>query len=507
MSHHLAIVPIVLPLLMVAMLILVGNKHLGLVRGLSLGAAALNLLAGLALVSMASDERAFTYLVGGWEHPFGIVLVVDRLSAMMVALTGFVGLVCLLYACQGGDREGPYFHPVFQMLLCGVQGAFLTGDIFNLFVFFEILLIGSYVLLLHGARAPRVLAGLHYITINLVGSGLFLIGVGTLYAYTGTLNMADMAAKLATLPANDAALVKAGALILLVVFGIKAAMFPLYFWLPKTYGSAAAPVAAMFAIMTKVGVYAIIRVHAYILGPDAGPAASAAEPWILPIGLVTIAAAMLGALQSKDLRGLAGHLVIASVGTMLAGVGLFSHAGLSAALYYMVHSTLVVSALYLVIDLVRRERTDADDALAPAQQIIHPAVIGTLFFIVAIAIVGLPPLSGFLGKLFILEAAADSPSMTALWTTLLVASLFAMIAMSRAGSVVFWKTSPRPDDAPRIALPPMKVATIAIMLLAIAAWTAFAGPIAEYTDATAAAFFEPATDTAQALSPEPGGLP
>ncbi len=504
MSPHIIVAPIVLPLFMVAVLILLGNKRLGLVRGLSLATAALNLAAGIALVTMAHSDAGFVYEVGDWDVPFGIVLTLDRLSALMVALTGFVGFVSLLYACHGGDREGPYFHPLFLMLLTGVQGAFLTGDIFNLFVFFEILLLGSYVLLLYGARASRVKAGIHYVAINLVGSGLFLIGVGTLYAFTGTLNMADMAAKMATLDPGDAAIVKTGALILLVVFGIKAAILPLYFWLPKTYGSASAPVAAIFAIMTKVGVYAIIRVHGFILGPEAGPAALAAEPWLVPIGLLTLGFAMLGAVQAKDLRGMAGHLVVASVGTMVTAVGLFSKDGLSAALYYMVHSTLVMAAFYLVIDLVRRERGDTDDALTEAPQVRHPAAIGILFFIVAVAAVGLPPLSGFLGKVFVLKAASASDATGAIWGVILGGSLLGMIAVSRAGSAVFWKATPRPDDAPAITLPPGKVIVIGVLILAIVAWTAFAGPIAEYTDATAAGFF--GSPQTAALVPHAGGL-
>jgi len=509
MSHDIIVAPIVLPLFMVAVLILLGNKRSTLVRGIALLTTGVNLTIGIALVSMASDDAGFVYQVGDWDIPFGIVLTLDRLSALMVALTGFLAFVSVLYACLGGDREGPYFHPLFLMLVTGVQGAFLTGDIFNLFVFFEILLLGSYALLLHGANASRVKAALHYITINLVGSGLFLLGVGTLYAYTGTLNMADMARVMTTLAPDDAALVKSGALILLVVFGIKAAVLPLYFWLPKTYGSAAAPVAAMFAIMTKVGVYAIIRVHGFILGPGAGPVASTAEPWLIPIGLLTLAFAMLGALQARDLRGMAGHLVVASVGMMIASIGLFSAEGLSAAIYYMVHSTLAMAALYLVIDLVRRERGEQDDALRSAPQLQHPTRIGILFFIVAVAVAGLPPLSGFIGKLFVLKAATASTVATLFWTVVLASSLIAMVAISRAGSVVFWKATPRPVGTKAVPMPFGKLFSIGLLLAAIVAWTVFAEPISHYADATAEAFFPPAhtTTALSTAAPITGAMP
>src|SRR5690606_2213561 len=233
------------------------------------------------------------YRLGDWPAPFGIVLVLDRLSALMLVLTAAVALFSLLHAVQGQDRAGPLYHPLFQLQLVGLNGAFLTGDLFNLFVFFEILLIASYCLLVHGSTAPRLRAGVHYVVLNLAGSSLFLIAVGTLYGVTGTLNMADMAQKVALLGAPDAALVRSAALLLLVVFALKAALVPLYFWLPAAYSAASAPVAALFAIMTKVGVYSIVRVYTLIFGSGGGVAAEVATPWLLPLALLTVVLGMI----------------------------------------------------------------------------------------------------------------------------------------------------------------------------------------------------------------------
>ncbi len=233
--------------------------------------------------------------------PYGIVLVVDRLAAWMLLTTSLLAVFALLYAVRGIDTEGRHFHVLFQLQLFGLNGAFLTGDLFNLFVFFEILLLASYGLLLHGGGRNRVKAGLHYVVINLVGSTLFLFAVGTLYGVTGTLNMADLAVKLAQTPPENLALVQSAGLLLFAVFALKAALLPLYLWLPAAYAHTSAPVAALFAIMTKVGAYSILRVYSLMFGDAAGPVANLLDAWLAPLALVTLVLGMLGVLASTSL--------------------------------------------------------------------------------------------------------------------------------------------------------------------------------------------------------------
>ena len=440
MSHWI-IAPIVLPALVAALILLLPQQSIGLQRALSLASTATVALIAFALVIAAPGGQE-AYWLGDWPPPFGIVLVLDRLSAVMVATTSIVALASLLYAVQGWDEHGKNFHALFQFQLMGLNGAFLTGDLFNLFVFFEVLLIASYGLLLHGGGEARVRAGIHYVIINLTGSSLFLVAVALLYGLTGTLNMADLALKVPALPESDAGLLRAAALLLLVVFSVKAALLPLHFWLPGTYGAAAAPVAALFAIMTKVGAYSILRVFTLIFGADAGFAAMVAAPWLVPAALVTLAVGTLGALASRDLRAMTAFLVLASMGTLLAAVGLFTLRGISAALYYIVHSTFATAALFLLAEAVAHERGETRSRLEPAPDLLQPRVIGGLFLAAGIAVVGLPPLSGFIGKLLILEGARPTPAMIWIWAVVLVTSLLALVASAGPAASCSGRPSP-----------------------------------------------------------------
>lgn len=285
MSHWL-ILPILLPLFAGSLLLLPLAERWQ--RGLSLLAALALIPLSLLLIRTAASGDLSVYALGNWAAPFGIVLMLDRLAALMLLATAVLGSAALIYALRGDDRLGKHFHALFQFQLLGINGAFLTGDLFNLFVFFEILLIASYALLLHGGGAERVRSGLHYVILNLVGSAFFLIAVGTLYGLTGTLNMADMAQKIAMADAERAPLLAAAGLLLLVVFALKAALLPLYFWLPRAYAAASAPVAALFAIMTKVGIYSILRVYTLVFGDAAGELANLAQAWLWPLALATL---------------------------------------------------------------------------------------------------------------------------------------------------------------------------------------------------------------------------
>jgi multicomponent K+:H+ antiporter subunit D len=483
MSHWI-VAPILVPALVAALMLLVGERWITLQR--ALGFASCLTLGALAAVAVASSVAgvAQPYFVGDWPAPFGIVLVLDRLAALMLAVTAAVALAALgaaVAAAPPWDARGRFFHPLFQFQLMGLNGAFLTGDLFNLFVFFEVLLIASYCLMLHGQGEARLRAGLHYVVVNLVASALFLIAVALLYAVTGTLNFADLALRVPEAAREAAPLVRAAALLLLVVFAVKAAAFPLYLWLPRSYAAAAAPVAALFALMTKVGVYSIVRVHGVVFGPDAGDAALVAGPWLTGAALATALGGVLGALAAPTLGRMAGYLTVASVGTLLVAVSAFTSASLGAALYYLPQSTLAVAALFLVIEPIAAQRGATGDRLEPAVPVGQPMLLGTIFLVAAAALVGLPPLSGFLGKVMILRSTLALPAAPLLWTVILVTGLLMLVGFMRAGSILFWKTAPAVGGAARPGglVPPLA------LLVGGLALAAFAEPVKHYADAAA----------------------
>jgi multicomponent K+:H+ antiporter subunit D len=494
MSHWI-IVPVVLPALVAPFIVAAARYDLVLQRVFSITTTVLLLGVTLGLFLLAADGVPRAYLLGDWPAPFGIVLVLDRLSALMLLLTAALATAVVVYAATGWDRRGRHFHALFQFQLMGVNGAFLTGDVFNLFVFFEVLLIASYGLMLHGAGPQRITEGVKYVAINLAGSTLFLFAVGMLYALTGTLNMADLAVRVGTVPEADQALLRLSAALLLIVFAIKGALVPLHFWLPGTYAAATPPVAALFAIMTKVGAYAILRVYVLIFGQHAGGAAWIAEPFVLPAAVLTLTLGMIGVLASRTLTALAVWALVGSVGTLLVAVGLFTEAATAAALYYLVHSTLAGAALFLLADLVARRRNGATDQLVAAPRFAQVDLLAGLFFLTAIATVGLPPLSGFVGKLLILQTVQVHPAWASLWTVLLVTSLIAMVGFARAGSIVFWKC----EAAPSAGEPPTHgpgdraalCATVAVVA-APALLAGFAGPVMAAMTATAQQLFTPA---------------
>ncbi len=442
------IIPLILPAMVAASMVLLVRNDLRSQRLVSLAASLLLLFTTLYLLVLSQDGVIRPYLLGNWPAPFGIVLVLDRLSAIMLALTALLACLIVLYAMNGWDERGRHFHTLLHFNVFGVNGAFLTADIFNLFVFFEVMLIASYGLMLHGGGPQRLKAGFQYVAINLVASTLFLFAVGLIYAVTGTLNMADLALKVPNVPHSDQALLTTGAVLLFVVFGIKAALAPLHWWLPTAYAAAPPLAAAHFMIMTKVGAYAIIRVYGLVFSPDA-EAASLPVALLIPFALVTLAIGSLGVLASGTLRGLACFATLASMGTLLIAVGLFNEAGLATALFYLLHSTIAGAALFLLADIVAARRGEAQDRLVSAAPFENQAVLGFLFLGAAIAMVGLPPLSGFLGKLMVLDATRDAQLVSWIWSVVLITSLLMLIGFARAGSVLFWKSAATPATAVR----------------------------------------------------------
>ena len=493
-AHHAIVLPVVLPLLAGALLLLMEKAGSRWAAAVSLAATLAGLAVSVALLAQAAGGGVQVYLLSNWQAPFGIALALDRLSALLLVLTAAVGCAALIYALGGDDRRGGHFHALFQFQLMGLNGAFLTADLFNLFVFFEVLLAASYGLLLHGVgagRRQRLKAGVHYVVFNLTGSALFLIAVSLLYGLTGTLNMADLAVKVPQLGAHNARLAQTAALLLVVVFSVKAALLPLYFWLPDTYGSATAPVAALFAVLTKVGVYAILRVTTLIFGASGGFTAGIADPFLPVLALATLALAAVGALAATRLRGLVAYLVVGSAGTLLLAVGLGSEGTLSAALFYLVNSTLVAAAWFLLADRIAAQR-GGSDALTPLPLHGGWAPLGVAFFIAAVAVAGVPPLAGFMGKALLLKAAGSTP--LAVWVVALVlgASLAILVALARAGATLFWQggaghggAAPAGQPASAHAGLPAQSTAIAVLLAALLGCAVAAGPISAYTAAAA----------------------
>ncbi len=499
---HWIILPVVLPALLAPLIGFVMRWDITLARTASVAGTVLLLAITLGLTVLAADGTTHVYRLGDWPAPFGIVLVLDRLSALMVLLTSSLGLIVLIHAITTGwDARGRHFHALFQFQLMGICGAFLTGDIFNLFVFFEVLLIASYGLMIHAGGKARMRAGLQYVVMNLAGSTLFLFALGTLYASTGTLNIADLAVRIPEIPVEEAALVRVAVILLLIVFAVKAALFPVQFWLPATYANAPAPVAALFAIMTKVGAYAILRIHTTAFGPGIPGTEDLAATWLFPAAIVTIALGAFGVLGARRLMPLIAFSVVGSMGTLLVAVAAFSPKATTAALYYMVHSTLAAACLFLVADLVVTRRA-ADDTLRPEPPTPQNGLFAALFFGAAIAMAGMPPLSGFLGKLLVLDALREPRLIGWAWSAILVGSLLTIVGFARAGSNLFWKstalTAPATEkfaDACAVAAPPPpatagQVAPVMMALAALAGLAIFAGPVTTYLGDTSTQLFD-----------------
>ena len=493
--EHWIIAPVLLPALMAPLIAMVARHDLALARTASIASAVALVGIGLALVVAASGGAVEVYELGNWPAPFGIVLVLDRLSALLVLLTTTLALLVLIYAvATGWDARGRHFHALYQFQLMGISGAFLTGDAFNLFVFFEVLLIASYGLMIHGGGRVRLQAGLQYVVMNLAGSTLFLFALGTIYAVTGTLNIADLAVKVREIPLEEAALIRVAAMLLMVVFAIKAAAFPVQFWLPATYANAPAPVAALFAIMTKVGAYAILRFYTVVFGPDAPAIGGLPGAWLFPAAAITLAIGAVGVLGARRLMPLLAFSVVGSMGTLLLAVAAFTPAAAVAALYYLLHSTFAAAALFLLADLVIRQRGAMGDALDPAPTPAHNNLLAGLFMLAAIGMAGMPPLSGFLGKLLVLDAIRTADGMAWGWTAVLAGSLLTIVGFARAGSMLFWRATevaPAPDAAPAPPLSATAVVAVSAPIAALAALTAFAGPTTAYLEGAAAQLFAP----------------
>ena len=514
-AQHLIILPILLPLLCGAVLVPLTQGRHRFKFALSY-ASVLGQLITACLLMVHVDGGAWpdgigVYLAANWAAPFGIALVADRLSALMLLLASVLGLAALHYARQRWSRIGVHFHPLFQFLLMGINGAFLTHDLFNLFVFFEVMLAASYGLVLHGYNTERLRASMQYIAINLAAALMFLLGTALIYATTGTLNMADLGVRIAAIAPEDVGLLKLGVAVLSLAFLAKAAMWPLGFWLPTTYAAASPPVAAMLVLMTKVGAYVILRLWLLWFGDEGGAAAGFGYDALVWGGMATIVFGAAGMLSSDSAGRMAGYSAVVSSGTLLAVIGYGQPSLVTAGLYYLIGSTLAVAAFLLLIELIDRIRTPGAAMLALTMEAwavedtpdeprgkgvpAAMAILSLAFAACALMIAGLPPLSGFVAKFgmfhALLNPEAESGAIsTTGWTLMalvIVSGLIAIISMLRYGVRTFW--------AADIVAPPKlqlsEVAPVSALLLLSLAMTIEARPLFEYLGRASADLHDP----------------
>lgn len=512
---HLIVVPILLPMVVAAVMLLLGEGRLRLKAGLSMGSAVLGLAVSCALLAFSHERGVVGYLPGNWPAPFGIALAMDRLSAGMLVLTWAVGTTSILFASTRWDRAGIHFHPLVQLQLMGLSGAFLTADVFNLFVFFEILLAASYGLLLHGSGKARVRASVRYVAVNLAASSLFLIGVAIIYGVTGTLNMAELSARLSGPSLANRHLTDAGAAILAVAFLIKAGAWPLNFWLVPAYAAATPPAAAMFALLTKVGVYALVRLWTLMFA--GGPLAGFGADVLLACGLVTALLAAAGMLASHAAAVQTSWAVIVSAGTLLAAVGLANEHVLASSLFYIVPSTIASSTLFLLLDIIQRwqagativdhapflnaaledEDINLDDEGKPLVALPFPAstaLLGLAFMACTLLLAGFPPLPTFLGKLGMLSAAVGSAGghadggfrIASFVGALLVSGLLVLVALTRTGIRTFWADAQRGRPHVRASEGVPIIALLGITAMLVVA----AGPAFSVANAAARSLYD-----------------
>ncbi|GAB3972552.1 Na+/H+ antiporter subunit D [Plantactinospora veratri] len=471
---HLVPLPVVVPLLGAALTLVVGRRPIAQ-RAISVTALVVTLAVAVLLLWRAHWHGPLVVHVGGWPAPLGIVLVADQLAALMLVVSAAVTLCVLLYSI-GEDRADPgehapvvIYHPTYLVMTAGVTNAFLSGDLFTLFVGFEILLSASYVLLTLGGTEERIRAGTTYVVVGLVSSLIFLTAIGLVYSSTGTLNLAQLVGRLDALSA-DLRLALHG--VLLLAFAIKAAVFPLAAWLPDSYPTAPAPVTAVFAgLLTKVGIYAIIRTET-LLFPD-----GRAADLLLVLALLTMLVGILGAVAQSDIKRLLSFTLVSHIGYLLFGVALTSGPGLAAAIFYVVHHITVQTTLFLAAGLVERRAGSTNlDRIGGLARV--APLLGGLFLVPALNLSGIPPFSGFLGKLGLFQAGVSAGGVLP-WLLVVagtLTSLLTLYATTKVWSLAFWR-APRLVDSEPVRLPRLMVGATTVLVLLGVGLTVAAGPL------------------------------
>jgi multicomponent Na+:H+ antiporter subunit D len=439
--------PVILPLLGAGAALML-SRHPRAQRVLTLATLAAVVAVAAALLVRADRSGPQVAWLGAWTPPLGINLVADRLSALMLLVSASVTLGVLLYSLGQGladdDGEAPVsiYHPTFLVLVAGVSNAFLAGDLFNLFVSFEMLLFASYVLLTLGGTATRIRAGTIYVVVNVLSSTLFLISIAAVYAATGSLNLAQLATRVDALPDGVSLTLQ---LLLLTTFAIKAAVFPLSLWLPDSYPTAPAPVTAVFAgLLTKVGVYAILRIQTLVFPR------SPLVDLLMWAALVTMVVGILGAVAQSDIKRMLSFTLVSHIGYMIFGIALATRGGISGAIFYVVHHITIQTALFLVVGLVERRAGSTALLRLGGLARLSPA-LGILFFVPAMNLAGIPPLSGFLGKVGLLQAGLDvgGPLALTLVAGGTVTSLLTLYAITKTWTIAFWRTPEQAHETAR----------------------------------------------------------
>ena len=434
------VLPVIIPLLF-AVIMLFFWKNVKAHKVLNVIASLLSLAVSIILLSDVNSSGIISLQVGNWQAPFGISLVADLLASIMVLITAVIGLAASIYSLGSMDeqREKFLYYPLLQFLLMGINGAFLTGDIFNLYVWFEVMLISSFVLLALGGKREQLEGAIKYVTLNLLSSAIFLAAVGILYGIVGTLNMADLARKIPLVEQKE--LVTVVSILFMVAFGIKAAVFPLFFWLPASYHTPPIAVSAIFAgLLTKVGVYALIRVFTLIFVQDT----NFTHTVLLVIAGFTMLSGVLGAASQNDIRKILSFHIISQIGYMIMGLALFSPLAIAGAIFYIIHHIIVKTNLFLVSGVVDKMKGSFELKKIGGLYKYYP-LLGLLFLIPALSLAGIPPLSGFWAKFVVIKAGLEIDQMFIVGVALFV-GLLTLFSMTKIWNEAFWKDDPRGSE-------------------------------------------------------------
>jgi multicomponent Na+:H+ antiporter subunit D len=481
----LLVLPLLIPLLTAIACLLLWSQRPAQ-RWLSLVSAAGLLGVALGLLRSVWQDGIQVAQMGNWPAPYGITLVADLFSAMMVGLAGLIGLAVAIYSLASMDarRESFGYYPLLHILLLGVCGAFLTGDIFDLYVWFEVMLMASFVLLALGGERAQLEGAIKYVTLNLMSSALFLAAVGILYGVVGTLNMADAAVLLSEV--TQPGLVTTLAVLFLVAFGIKAAIFPLFFWLPASYHTPPVPVSALFAgLLTKVGVYSLLRVFTLLFRQDV----AYTHTLILILAGFTMVVGVLGAAAQSEFRRILAFHSVSQIGYMIMGLGLLSPLALAGSLLFMIHHSIVKANLFLVSGIVYRLQGSYQLKKLGGLYYSSPAV-AILFLVVAMSLAGLPPLSGFWAKLALVTAGLQA-GQYAIVAAALAVSLLTLFSMTKIWAEAFWKRAPEPQIS-STSLPFLLVLPVGFLALLAVALGLAVQPLLTLTEHAAAQLLDPA---------------